>query len=98
MQQAEEVHLHVGVDECGGGGVEEAEGGGQLEYGGELPLQNNLVERVVEDEGLERGVRAQWRENKAAGWNTEGEATGEAGGCGTQQARIFYPSASGCVC
>ena len=49
-------HEVVGAD--GGGGVEEAEGGDQLEHRGELLLQDDLVEGVVQDEGLERGVCA----------------------------------------
>ena len=85
MEQGQEVNLHVGVDEGGGGGEEEAEGGHQLKHGWELLLQDNLVEGVVEDEGLEWGVSAQLGEVKPGGWETQGGGGGEAGGGGAQQ-------------
>jgi len=45
-------------------------------------LQDNLVEGVVKDKGLEWGVFAQWWEDKMGGWKTSnlGHRVAEGGG------------------
>ena len=73
------------VEECGGGGVQVAEEGGQLHHLRELLLQHHLVEGVVEHEGVEGGVPAQGEQLQPGGGQMEGGGGGEAGGGGAEE-------------